>query len=341
MLEGSSLNKEDLVKRINMGRPHVVLLGAGASRASFLNGDKNGIHVPLMNDLFEFLKLRPILKKYDIETKDLNFENFFSDLSEKDSSHPLIKIIEDKIFNFFSKLALPDYPTIYDYLVLSLREKDVIATFNWDPFLYMAAKRNNHVVNKLPHLIFLHGNVAVGYCESCKLKGQINYACGKCGKMYTPSKLLYPVKKKEYNSDPIIRIEWAMMKKYIEHSYIFSVFGYSAPKTDVEAIKIFEKAWTKSEVKDFSQIEFICKPNSVAENITRSWKKLLNLSHYHYDVIEDFFDSIISKYPRRTCEALWAMTMENKFVDENFAPRVVSLIELQDWFKQFLKHEKE
>ena len=35
--------------------PHVVILGAGASRASFPDGDKNGIELPLMCDLAQKL----------------------------------------------------------------------------------------------------------------------------------------------------------------------------------------------------------------------------------------------------------------------------------------------
>ena len=42
------------------------------------------------------------------------------------------------LLDYFSSLALPEHPSIYDYLVLGLRPKDVIATFNWDPFLMLA-----------------------------------------------------------------------------------------------------------------------------------------------------------------------------------------------------------
>jgi hypothetical protein len=53
---------------------------------------------------------------------------------------------------------LPNEPTIYDHLVLSLRPKDLIATFNWDPFLYQAFVRNGHV-GDMPYLAFLHGTM--------------------------------------------------------------------------------------------------------------------------------------------------------------------------------------
>ena len=43
-------------------RPHVVILGAGASLAAFRNGDRNGNTLPLMDDLIDVLDLRPLLE---------------------------------------------------------------------------------------------------------------------------------------------------------------------------------------------------------------------------------------------------------------------------------------
>ena len=71
--------------------------------------------------------------------------------------------LESAVRNYFKSLELPDEPTIYDYLILSLTEKDAIVTFNWDPFL-MQAYRRNLTVGNLPQLIFPHGNVGVGLC---------------------------------------------------------------------------------------------------------------------------------------------------------------------------------
>lgn len=39
------------VTDLGMGRPHVVILGAGASLAAFPDGDKNSLGFPLMNSL--------------------------------------------------------------------------------------------------------------------------------------------------------------------------------------------------------------------------------------------------------------------------------------------------
>lgn len=40
------------------------------------------------------------------------------------------------------EIQIPERPTIYDQLLLNLRPKDLIATFNWDPLISQAYKRN-------------------------------------------------------------------------------------------------------------------------------------------------------------------------------------------------------
>ena len=80
---------------------------------------------------------------------------------------------------YFESLRIPAQPTFYDYLVLSLREKDVIATFNWDPLLLQAYRRNSPI-RRLPQLAFLHGNVGLGICTNDKRKGHLGKVCGQC-----------------------------------------------------------------------------------------------------------------------------------------------------------------
>ena len=50
----------------------------------------------------------------------------------------LVATIDADVFDYFASLDLPEKPTLYDHLVRSLRNKDIIATFNWDPFLVQA-----------------------------------------------------------------------------------------------------------------------------------------------------------------------------------------------------------
>ena len=124
-----------------------------------------------MNDLPKFINIDEELKDLAEDSKNQNFEQIFSTLYKKDKDSSSLKTIEKKIYDFFKSLELPNTPTIYDYLVLSLRKKDLIATFNWDPFLIQAYRRNSKFTSNLPKLAFLQGNVAVGIDENTKTVG--------------------------------------------------------------------------------------------------------------------------------------------------------------------------
>lgn len=178
-----------------IGRPHVIIIGAGASRAAFPNGDAHGAKLPLMNDLIDILELRSELDKHTIDTNENNFELIYNKILEK-NLEDLRALVEIRVHDYFAKLRLPDFPTIYDYLVMSLRKKDLIATFNWDPFLYLACCRNHKRNDNLPNIAYLHGSVVVGYCLKCMKKGHVYSKCSKCGELFTPSKLLFPIKEK-------------------------------------------------------------------------------------------------------------------------------------------------
>jgi hypothetical protein len=52
---------EDEINNAFVGRSHLVVLGAGASRAAFPKGDQNGKKLPLMADLVEVLQLEGLL----------------------------------------------------------------------------------------------------------------------------------------------------------------------------------------------------------------------------------------------------------------------------------------
>ena len=152
-------------------RPHLVIVGAGASRAAFPSGERNGRRVPLMVDFAEIVPVAPVLQESGIDWQGKNFEEVYSLISENQEHRVLQAKIEKVVFDYFSELLLPETPTLYDTLVLSLRQKDVIATFNWDPFLIQACQRSAKLTKSLPTLLFLHGNVAHGYCDRDRYQG--------------------------------------------------------------------------------------------------------------------------------------------------------------------------
>ena len=326
---------EELTKDTRMGKPHVVILGAGASRAAFPNGDNNGKRLPLMCDFVETLELDSLLTKYDIAYIEKNFEEVYSDLCTDRKYDRLVEDINGRIWDYFSKLELPPYPTLYDHLVLSLRGKDLIATFNWDPFLYYACWRN-HERAGLPHILYLHGNVAVGYCQSDMTKGWIGTECGKCGKKFTPSKLLYPIRQKGYSEELFIRDEWKTLKSALGSVYILTIFGYNAPQSDKEAVKLMKDAWGDIHSRNLEQTEIIdIEPE---RELREKWHNFIHT--HHYNVTNDFYRSSIGLFPRRSCEAEWDSSMECRFLEQNPIPRELGFQELWEWYTPLIQVEK-
>ncbi len=324
-------NIEELIRDTRMGRPHVVILGAGASLAAFPEGDRNGKELPIMANFVETVGLNSILEEQGISYTHRNFEEIYSDLNEYVS-----EIIENKVWEYFSQLELTPYPTLYDHLVLSLREKDLIATFNWDPFLYRACWRN-HDKAKLPHVVYLHGNVAVGYCLKDNTVGWIESKCNKCGKNFMPSKLLYPIKRKEYTQDPFIKVEWETLKRALGHAYILTIFGYGAPQSDVEAIELMKDAWGGKYKRNLEQIEIINTENE--KELRDTWNDFIYPGHY--DITNDFYESSIGLFPRRTCEAQWNYDMPEKpvFYPQNPIPKNLAFKELWEWYNPLIAAE--
>ena len=71
----------DEIADVRMNRPHVVLLGAGASRAAFLLGERNGKRLPVMADFFETAPIAEALASEGISYSGRHFEDLYSELA--------------------------------------------------------------------------------------------------------------------------------------------------------------------------------------------------------------------------------------------------------------------
>jgi hypothetical protein len=133
------MNRQEGIDTVYGGPSHVVILGAGASIASVVRDTEPAKkRLPSMDNFIEVLDLAGMLEAAGVDPHVTNFESAYSDLYTKDPDARVIRQIESRVKEYFETLTLPATPTIYDYLMLSLRRKDLIATFNWDPFLYQA-----------------------------------------------------------------------------------------------------------------------------------------------------------------------------------------------------------
>lgn len=284
-------------------KAHTVILGAGATMATIPNGDKNGKESAVMNGMIQKLKLNDLLKDVKLDTHSDNIEDIYSELYLKSEYKNIVVELEERLYDYFDLLEIPDEPTIYDMLILSLTNKDVIATFNWDPLLIQAYVRCNKITDNLPHILCLHGNVAMGYCIEHHEFGTKNAICPICKKKLKPIKLLYPVKHKNYKEDDYIKNCWDAIDYFVNNSYMVTIFGYSAPSSDLEAVKLLKKAWGNKENRQLEEISII---DIIEEDeMLVKWDDFIYSHHYRYT--NDFFNSYLGKFPRRSCETVFAM----------------------------------
>jgi len=323
-----SIEKE--INQVEISAPHIVILGAGASYASFPNGDKNGKKLPLMNNLIEILQLEKLLQRTELQFFTSNFEEIYDLIYKDESLNDIRYELEKAVYDYFNSLSISDEPTIYDHLVLSLREKDVIATFNWDPFLIQAYVRNGKRGFKLPHLIFLHGNVAVGLCEKDKVVGVMGKKCTHCNEYLKPSKLLYPISEKNYHQNSFIKDQWDELQNALKKCFMITIFGYGAPKSDISAIDLMKSAWGDVAQRSMEQTEIIdIRDEDDLENV---WKPFIHTHHREFH--QDFYSSFIANHPRRTGEAYYNQYYLAHFIDNNPLPKDANFHDLWSWYKK-------
>ncbi|WP_306253830.1 hypothetical protein [Parvularcula sp. IMCC14364] len=330
-MTGKSLPPLDIVNRINHA-PHVVILGAGASRACCLNGDKSGSKLPLMADYIDVLDLKEEVSNAGFNVNE-NFEAIYSSAATK-GMIDFVEILERRTNEYFSTLELPEQATLYDYLILSLRPKDIIVTFNWDPLLPQAFKRWRHLGPVLPKLAFLHGNVDV--CVNTEKK-QVRFCSDHPTNNdgFSKSKLLYPVLEKNYTDDPFISHEWQNATTHLRDAYLVTVIGYSAPMSDVEARSLLLEAWRKNPTQTLGEM-FLIDVRSEDE-VRKDWDDFI--SGTHSSVSQKYDEGYLMRHPRRTCEAFAFATLQQTPWKEDRLSTGVPFSELEAWFAPLIEEE--
>jgi hypothetical protein len=289
-----------------------------------------------MSDFTSLLSLSHILERVPKLTNTQNFEAIYTQLAGNGQYGSIRNELEQTVFDYFSGLQLPDQTTLYDHLVVSLRQKDVIATFNWDPFLILAARRNRAIAGKIPLMLFLHGNVMAGFCEKDRVHGLRGARCSRCGSLFTPSRLLYPVADKHYDRDPMISAAWEDLREALGTAFMVTVFGYSVPATDIAAASLLRAAWGPASSRPLEQFEIIdIKPEA---ELLDTWGDFIHT--HHYEVTSDPYNSWMFKHPRRTGEAFINQFLEAKWIEDNPIPRELALEDLSLWLRPLLAAEE-
>lgn len=148
--------------------------------------------------------------------------------------------------------------------------------------------------------------------------------------------ILFPVAKKDYTNTPFIRQEWRCLRHHLKNAFMLTLFGYGAPSSDVEAVSLMKEAWQGNTSFKIAETEIIdIKDKAVLEE---TWSPLI-FSH-HYMTTNDFQNSWIANHPRRSCEAMYNVTVKAKFVHNNPMPRGASFKELYSWLQPLLRAEQ-
>lgn len=290
-------------------RPHLFILGAGATKATIPEGDKNGRRSPVMENFLEEIGLDKLLDGIKLDTISHNIEAIYSELYLKPEYANIVEGIEKGIVEHYKQLQLPEKPTLYDYLILSLRDKDCIATFNWDPLLIQAYNRVNKITRNLPQMLFLHSCVEAGFCERCNYYiPMTRIICPKCGKKLKMPRLLFPVAKKNYSQNVFIKNSWSEFESYLERACIVTIWGYSAPDSDVDAKQMMLKAFS-SNFRKLDQIEVI---DIADENVIYDkWRPFIKETNYHIKVHKSIMESLVAEFPRRSVDGYVKRYFEN------------------------------
>lgn len=327
-----------IVKDMNE-RPHLFILGAGATKATIPNGDKNGLTSPTMDNFLSEIGLIKLLKDINLKTKSNNVEDIYTELTERSDCKYLVEKLEEGIIDHYTKMVIPDEPTLYDYLLLSLRKKDCVATFNWDPLLIQAYNRVNKITTELPEMLFLHSCVEAGLCESCQRYGPLrNKRCSQCGGKLKMPKLLFPIREKNYHQNIFIEHNWTEFEYYVQQATLITIWGYSAPKSDVEAKKLMYTAFSK-QFRKLDQIEIIDIANE--NDLLDTWAPFIHQTNYHISIYNSLLDSLIGKFPRRSTEGYTKVNIEGWWEESSLrSKKCSSFDELKTLFTPLIYDEE-
>lgn len=275
---------------------HIVILGSGSTVATLkeLNTEVNSY---TLENFCEDPFFTQFLESLDIDYKKMNIEEIcdYLNKSDKEKYEELCKLIRQK----YEQIKLPKDTCILEKLLLSLTNKDVVISFNWDSLIIQAYNRVQDFIpqQELPDLLFPHGNVEAGYTDT-------KYGClsNPQNAGFTPSPLNMPVDELDYLSNRFIQDQWNKFKRHIYEAQMITFFGYSGPPSDAKDMETFFNIFVQN--RDCARFEVIDKDTDTAKQVSQKWSQYILYTEHEPECRGSFYESRMAIEPRQSIRSL-------------------------------------
>ena len=117
---------------------------------------------------------------------------------------------------------------------------------------------------------------------------------------------------------------------WFAEAFTVTIFGYSAPTSDQGALELLKKAWFEKSKREFEHIEII--DILCVDQIHKKWKNFSPTLHISSK--NTFKESRLSRWPRRSCEALSYPMFEGLPCEDFPLPESDEIKDLQDYIKK-------
>ena len=150
--------------------------------------------------------------------------------------------------------------------------------------------------------------------------------------------MLYPIEKKNYfDGNSYTASSWKDAEDEFSKAFTITIFGYSAPTSDIEAVEILKKSWLEKSNRKFEHVKVIDTLES--ETLYERWKAFTPT--LHLKPVSSFEESRLWSWPRRSCEALLFPMSQGMPCEAFPLPETDSLNELQNFIKEIARYEEE
>ena len=159
--------------------------------------------------------------------------------------------------------------------------------------------------------------------------------CPDCGVPFNDVPLLYPVKKKGYSSNPYIADSWESARRFFKEAFLLTIFGYSGPDSDRDAVDLLKNAWMARSARIFEHVEVV--DIAPEGDIYARWIEFTPTQHLK--VVRHYEKSFVGRWPRCSREKLF-LAMKTGIPSYNIPlSDTDNLTELQAQVREIAKRE--